>query len=189
MGNSKFKEHKEDIEVLSKLAQKSSMIDPEDFVKYEVKRGLRDLDGKGVLVGLTEIGEVHSYIIDENEMIPVPGRLIYRGIDVTDLADGFIKSGRNGFEETCYLLLFGDLPNKKQLTDFEQILSDYRQLPDDFVRDMILKAPSRDMMNVLARSVLAFYSFDNRADDTSISNVLEQCIRLIACFQIGRAHV
>lgn len=182
MANSKFKEHKEDIEVLSKLAQKSSMIDPELFVKYEVKRGLRDLDGKGVLVGLTEIGEVHSYIIDENEMIPVPGRLMYRGIDVTDLADGFVKSGKNGFEETCYLLLFGDLPNKKQLTDFEQILSDYRQLPDDFVRDMILKAPSRDMMNVLARSVLAFYSFDDRADDTSISNVLEQCIRLIACF-------
>ena len=182
MGNFKLKEHKKDIEVLSRLAQKSSLIDPELFVKYQVKRGLRDLDGKGVLVGLTEIGEVHSYIIDENEMIPVPGRLMYRGIDVTDLADGFIKSGRNGFEETCYLLLFGDLPNKKQLADFEQILSDYRHLPDNFVRDMILKAPSRDMMNVLARSVLAFYSYDDHADDTSIANVLEQCIRLIACF-------
>jgi citrate synthase len=182
MGNSKFKEHKVEIEQLSQLAQKSSLIDPELFVKYQVKRGLRDLDGKGVLVGLTEIGEVHSYIIDENETIPVPGRLMYRGIDVTELSDGFIKSGRNGFEETCYLLLFGDLPNKSQLADFEKILADYRYLPDDFVRDLILKAPSRDIMNVLARNVLALYSFDERADDTSISNVLEQCIRLIACF-------
>lgn len=182
MGNSKFREHKQEIGELSKLAQKSSYIDPELFVKYQVKRGLRDLDGKGVLVGLTEIGEVHSYIIDENEIIPVPGRLMYRGIDVNEIADGFIKSGRNGFEETCYLLLFGDLPNKKQLADFEQILADYRYLPDDFVRDLILKAPSRDIMNVLARNVLALYSFDERADDTSIDNVLEQCIRLIACF-------
>ena len=182
MGNFKLKEHKRDIEELSKLAQKSSLINQELFFKYQVKRGLRDLDGKGVLVGLTEIGEVHSYIIDENEMIPVPGRLMYRGIDVTDLADGFIKSGRNGFEETCYLLLFGNLPNKKQLADFEQILADYRYLPDSFVRDMILNAPSKDMMNVLARSVLTFYSYDDRADDTSIANVLEQCIRLIACF-------
>ena len=181
MGNSKFKGHN-DIEVLSSLAQKSSLIDPELFVKYEVKRGLRDLDGKGVLVGLTEIGEVHSYIIDENEMIPVPGRLMYRGMDISDITDGFVKDGRHGFEETCYLLLFGDLPDKKQLMDFEQLLSNYRQLPEDFVRDMILKAPSKDMMNVLARSVLAFYSFDEHADDTSITNVLEQCLRLIAYF-------
>jgi len=182
MGNSKFREHRQEIGELSKLAQKSSYIDPELFVKYQVKRGLRDLDGKGVLVGLTEIGEVHSYIIDENEIIPVPGRLMYRGIDVNEIVDGFIKSGRKGFEETCYLLLFGDLPNKKQLSDFEQILADYRYLPDDFVRDLILKAPSKDIMNVLARNVLALYSFDERADDTSIDNVLEQCIRLIACF-------
>jgi len=109
---------------------------------------------------------------------------MYRGIDVTELSNGFIKSGKNGFEETCYLLLFGDLPNEKQLADFEQILADYRHLPDDFVRDLILKAPSRDIMNVLARNVLALYSFDDRADDTSIPNVLEQCIRLIACFPL-----
>ncbi|AEV69843.1 citrate/2-methylcitrate synthase [Acetivibrio clariflavus] len=184
MRNSKIKEHKEEIEALSKLAQKNNYIDPELFTKYQVKRGLRDLDGKGVLVGLTEIGEVHSYIIEENETIPVPGRLMYRGIDVTELSNGFIKSGKNGFEETCYLLLFGDLPNEKQLADFEQILADYRHLPDDFVRDLILKAPSRDIMNVLARNVLALYSFDDRADDTSIPNVLEQCIRLIACFPL-----
>ncbi len=182
MAKSKFIQHKDKIEVLSGLAQKSSLIDPELFVKYQVKRGLRDLDGKGVLVGLTEIGEVHSYIIDENEMIPVPGRLMYRGIDINEIVEGFISDDRHGFEETCYLLLFGNLPDKNQLKDFEQLISDYRQLPDDFVRDMILKSPSKDMMNVLARGVLAFYSLDDRADDTSITNVLEQCLRLIACF-------
>ncbi len=182
MANTKYIQHKDEIEVLSKLAQKSSIIDSELFAKYQVKRGLRDLDGKGVLVGLTEIGEVHSYIIDENEMIPVPGRLMYRGIDINDIVDGFIRDNRHGFEETCYLLLFGDLPDKKQLKDFEQLLSDYRQLPDDFVRDMILKSPSKDIMNVLARSVLAFYSLDDQSDDTAITNVLQQCLRLIACF-------
>ncbi|OPZ94634.1 MAG: Citrate synthase [Firmicutes bacterium ADurb.Bin419] len=182
MANSKYVQHKDEVEALSGLAQKSSLIDPELFVKYQVKRGLRDLDGKGVLVGLTEIGEVHSYIIDENEMIPVPGRLMYRGIDINEIVEGFISDDRHGFEETCYLLLFGNLPDKNQLRDFEQLISDYRQLPDDFVRDMILKSPSKDMMNVLARGVLAFYSLDDRADDTSITNVLEQCLRLIACF-------
>jgi citrate synthase len=182
MDQSKFNAHKNEIASLSELAKKKSYIDPELFVKYQVKRGLRDLDGKGVLVGLTEIGEVHSYIIDENEMIPVPGRLMYRGIDVDDIVNGFIKDGSNGFEETCYLLLFGDLPDKNQLKAFEQILADFRQLPDDFVRNMILQAPSKDIMNVLARSVLGLYSFDDRADDTSIPNVLEQCLRLIACF-------
>lgn len=182
MDNSKFNGHKNEIGSLSELAKNKSYIDPELFVKYQVKRGLRDLDGKGVLVGLTEIGEVHSYIIDENEMIPVPGRLMYRGIDISDIVDGFIKDGRHGFEETCYLLLFGDLPDKNQQKDFEQLLADYRQLPDDFVRNMILQAPSKDIMNSLARSVLGMYSFDDRADDTSIPNVLEQCLRLIACF-------
>ena len=181
MANTKYQQHEDEIEALSKLAQKSSLIDPELFVKYQVKRGLRDLDGKGVLVGLTEIGEVHAYIIDENEMIPVPGRLMYRGIDINDIVEGFIKDKRHGFEETCYLLLFGDLPNRNQLKDFEQLLSDYRQLPDDFVRDMILKSPSKDIMNMLARCVLTFYSLDERSDDTSVTNVLQQCLRLIAC--------
>lgn len=120
------------LDELSNLASKSSRIDTELFRKYEVKRGLRDLDGKGVLVGLTEIGEVHSYIIDENEIIPVPGRLIYRGIDIFDLVDGFIADGRYGFEETAYLLLFGNLPTPKQLNDFENLLSFYRNLPETF---------------------------------------------------------
>jgi citrate synthase len=169
---------------LSSLAQTSSVIAPELFTKYQVKRGLRDLDGRGVLVGLTEIGEVHSYIVDENEMIPVPGRLIYRGIDIVDIVNGFLKDNRNGFEETCYLLLFGDLPNKNELKNFERLLSDYRKLPDEFVRDMILKIPSKDIMNSLARSVLTFYSFDDEADNTSVNNVLKQCLKLIACLPL-----
>lgn len=167
---------------LSIIAEKSSLINPELFSKYQVKHGLRDIDGKGVLVGLTEIGEVHSYILDENEMVPVPGRLIYRGIDIREIVNGFVRDDRYGFEETCYLLLFGNLPNKKSLKDFEQLLSLHRKLPEDFARDVILKAPSKDIMNVLARSVLALYSFDANADDTSIKNVLKQCIRLIASF-------
>ncbi|MDA8442530.1 MAG: citrate/2-methylcitrate synthase [Peptococcaceae bacterium] len=172
----------EQLERLSTLAETSSLIRSELFGKYQVKRGLRDLDGKGVLVGLTKIGEVHSYILDENEMIPVPGRLIYRGIDISDIVNGFGGEERFGFEETCYLLLFGSLPNQDELKEFEQILSHYRKLPDDFVRDMILKAPSKDIMNLLARSVLGLYSFDANPDDTSIKNVLNQSIRLIACF-------
>ncbi|MDR3539531.1 MAG: citrate/2-methylcitrate synthase [Desulfosporosinus sp.] len=167
---------------LSSKAQKSSLINPELFSKYNVKRGLRDQDGKGVLVGLTEIGEVHSYILDENEMIPVPGRLIYRGIDIRHIVDGFTLDDRYGFEETCYLLLFGNLPDKNSLKEFEQLLSANQTLPDDFARGMIMSAPSKDIMNVMARNVLDLYSFDDDPDNTSIKNVLKQCIRLIACF-------
>jgi len=183
LGTKSFKEFEDNkLKYYCEMAEKCSFVDPELFKKYEVKRGLRDIDGRGVLVGLTEIGEVHSYIIDENEIIPVPGRLIYRGIDINDIVNGFLKDDRYGFEETSYLLLFGKLPNKKELSDFESILSEYSILPDDFARDIILKAPSNDIMNVLARSVLAFYSFDGNADDTSIENVLKQCLLLIAVF-------
>jgi citrate synthase len=164
------------------LAEQNSFIDPQLFTKYEVKRGLRDISGRGVLAGLTEIGEVHSYIMDENEMVPVPGRLFYRGVDIAHLVNGFMSEGRFGFEETCYLLLFGTLPNQNELRDFERLLAGYRRLPEDFARDIILKAPSKDMMNVLARSVLTLYSFDDNADDISVLNVLKQCIRLIAVF-------
>ena len=161
-----------------------SSINPELYSKYQVKRGLRDLDGRGVLVGLTEIGEVHSYIIDENEMIPIPGKLMYRGVDIEDIVEGFLKDDRYGFEETCYLLLFGELPNKDELESFVKLLSKYRKLPDDFVRDIILKMPSKDIMNSLARSVLAFYSLDDKAEDTSVKNVLKQCLTMIACFPL-----
>ncbi|MDD2619585.1 MAG: citrate/2-methylcitrate synthase [Syntrophomonadaceae bacterium] len=164
------------------MAEQSSFIEEELFIKYNVKRGLRDLDGRGVLVGLTEIGEVHSYILDENEIVPVPGRLMYRGIDIKDIVDGFLNDDRFGFEETCYLLLFGRLPDNNQLNDFVKLLTDYQKLPEYFARDMILRAPSKNIMNLLARSVLALYSFDEAPDNTSIQNVLKQCLRLIAWF-------
>ncbi len=167
---------------LSIMAEKSGKIEPELYRKYEVKRGLRDLDGKGVLVGLTEIGEVHSYILDEGEIVPVPGRLIYRGMDIRDIVNGFISDGRYGFEETAYLLLFGNLPDQNAQKEFKDLLSLYQRIPEGFTRDLILKAPSKDIMNTLARSVLALYSFDNNPDDTSMQNVLKQCLRLIACF-------
>lgn len=167
---------------LSMMAKESGFIKPELYRKYEVKRGLRDLDGKGVLVGLTEIGEVHSYIMDEGEKVSVPGRLIYRGIDIRDIVMGFTEDERFGFEETAYLLLFGKLPDQTAQREFEQLLSLYQRLPEDFTRDVILKAPSKDIMNTLARSVLALYSFDENPDETSMPNVLKQCLKLIACF-------
>ncbi len=169
---------------LTDLASKCSVIDPELYTKYEVKRGLRDISGRGVLAGLTEIGEVHAYIIDESEMIPSPGKLYYRGYDVEALVKGFLGEDRFGFEETCYLLLFGDLPDKKTLNDFERNLAEFRRLPTGFTRDMIMKAPGKDMMNVLSRSILALYSYDDNPDDTSIKNVLRQCLEMIAYFPL-----
>ncbi|CDX04685.1 Citrate synthase [Desulfitobacterium hafniense] len=183
MENTDLKNFEESmLDGLSELTIKKGPINPELYRKYEVKRGLRDLDGRGVLVGLTEIGEVHSYIIDEGEMVPVPGRLIYRGYDITDLARGFMEDNRFGFEETAYLLLFGRLPNRQELIDFHNLLDIYQKLPDNFARDMILNVPSKDIMNGMARSVLGFYCYDTNPDDTSIRNVLKQCIRLIAAF-------
>ena len=170
------------LEKLSNLAKTNSYINPQLFGKYEVKRGLRDINGRGVLAGLTEIGEVHAYIIDENEMVPVPGELFYRGVNIKNLVNGFMSEGRFGFEETCYLLLFGALPNRNELQDFRRLLARNRRLPEDFARDLILKAPSKDIMNGLARSVLALYSFDDYADDISNINVLKQCVKLIATF-------
>ncbi|MEQ8176190.1 MAG: citrate/2-methylcitrate synthase [Syntrophomonadaceae bacterium] len=169
---------------LAARARQNNYIEPELFTKFEVKRGLRDLDGRGLLVGLTEIGEVHSYIIDENEIVPVPGRLMYRGIDIFNLVDGFLNEDRFGFEETCYLLLFGQLPGRSELEDFKQLLSCCQKLPPYFVRDTIMQSPSKDIMNALARSVLALYSFDDNPDDISIANVLRQCLWLTACLPV-----
>lgn len=167
---------------MSAIAEDNSRIDPEYYTKYEVKRGLRNSNGSGVLVGLTEIGEVHGYTIDENERVPVEGKLYYRGIDVSEIVEGLQKDGRYGFEEVCYLLLFGELPNKTELQNFVELLGNLRRLPDGFTEDMILKAPSPDIMNKLARSVLASYSYDDNPDDISIKNVLRQSIELIARF-------
>lgn len=159
-------------------------IDPELYGKYEVKRGLRDLSGKGVLTGLTEIGEIKAYTIDDEELIPCEGQLFYRGYDIEKIVEGFLKDDRFGFEEITYLLLFGSLPAKDELKSFCDLLAKYRTLPTSFVRDIIMKAPSRDMMNTLARSVLTLYSYDKFADDTSIPNVLRQSLQLIALFPL-----
>lgn len=161
-------------------AVKSNTIDPEVFRKFDVKRGLRHADGTGVLVGLTNIGNVHGYVLDEHEKTPTEGRLSYRGYSVTDLIDGFTREGRFGFEEVCYLLLLGELPSRQQLAEFNQVLGENRQLPETFAEDMILKLPSRDIMNKLARSILVSYSYDDNPDDVSASNVLRQSIRLLA---------
>ena len=168
---------------LTELCRKSSYIDPALYAKYDVKRGLRDINGKGVLTGLTEISEIQSTQTDETgKQVPCEGRLFYHGINVKELVSGFIRENRFGFEETTYLLLFGKLPTQKQLDDFNALLAGYRSLPTSFVRDIIMKAPSRDMMNTLARSVLTLYSYDDRADDISLPNVVRQCLQLIALF-------
>lgn len=169
---------------LTDMAVKCSAINPELYNKYDVKRGLRDISGKGVLAGLTEIGEIHSYDTDSGEMIPCPGKLFYRGFDIEDIVHGFLKENRFGFEEVCYLLLFGNLPDEKALKGFVKNLSNYRQLPVDFTRDMIMKAPAKDMMNVISRSVLSLYSFDDNSDDNSVQNVLRQCLQMIAFFPL-----
>lgn len=167
---------------LSKLCSKSDQINEELYQKFEVKRGLRDISGQGVVAGLTEIGEIHAYDIVDGQMVPCEGQLFYRGYEIRDLVNGFISDRRFGFEEVTYLLLFGCLPTEDELNRFKELLCSYRSLPTHFVRDIIMKAPSKDMMNTLARSVLTLYSYDDRADDISVPNVLRQSLQLIALF-------
>ena len=171
-----------EIMALAQLAQQNSSIDPDDYVRYDVKRGLRDLNGKGVLAGLTEISDIVAKKMVNGEEIPCDGKLYYRGIDVEQLVKGALEDKRYGFEETAYLLLLGHLPNEAELTSFRDQLSYYRSLPTNFVRDIILKAPSQDIMNSLARSVLNLASYDDRCDDISLPNVMRQCVQLIALF-------
>lgn len=169
---------------MTKLVDKNDYINPELFIKHDVKRGLRDLKGKGVVAGLTNISDVRASKVINGESVPADGKLFYRGYDVEDLVSGINISNHNGFEEITYLLLFGNLPTAKQLNDFNNILVSYRSLPSSFVRDIIMKAPSSDMMNGLARSVLTLYSYDDKADDTSLSNVLRQSLQLISIFPL-----
>ena len=172
-----------EVEMLAKLALSNSTIDPEDYTRYNVKRGLRDLNGKGVLAGLTEIADVHaSETLPDGTTVPCDGELYYRGYNVRDLVKGFVNDHRLGFEETAYLLMFGQLPNAQQLHDFDAQLCLYRSLPSNFVRDVILKAPNKDIMNALARSILTLASYDDNPDDISLPNVVRQCIQLIAVF-------
>lgn len=178
-----FSEMAPEIQEFAKICKENAVIDTELYSKYDVKRGLRDVSGKGVLTGLTEISEIRSYTIVDHDMIPCEGKLYFQGIDIEELTAGFLKEDRFGFEETAYLLIFGELPNKEQADKFKKLLANYRSvLPTSFVRDIILKAPSQDMMNTLARSVLTLYSYDDAADDTSVENVLRQCLQLLALF-------
>ncbi|MBQ8718791.1 MAG: citrate/2-methylcitrate synthase [Clostridia bacterium] len=173
------------IESLAALCNSGNGIQGEMYAQHDVKRGLRDTDGKGVVTGLTEVSDIRSKIVhDDGSIEPMPGQLSYRGYDIHDLVDGFTSGGYPGFEETVYLLLFSRLPSKAELKDFCNQLSAYRSLPPSFVRDMILKAPGRDMMNMLSRSVLALYAYDENPDDITIPNVLRQCLQLIAQFPL-----
>ncbi len=184
MDHNSFSEITPEIFRLANMSRQAGVIDTELFTKYDVKRGLRDLNGKGVLAGLTRISDVRASKIVDGVQIPTHGRLFYRGYDVKDLVNGFSLNNHFGYEETTYLLLFDKLPNKQELESFKKMLSGYRSLPTSFVRDIIMKAPSNDMMNTLARSVLTLYSYDDRADDTSLPNVLRQCLQLISLFPL-----
>lgn len=173
-----------ELEELAALCESNSTIDPALYDKYEVKRGLRDISGKGVLAGLTEIADVISSTIIDGEEHPCEGKLYYRGIDVEDIVKGLTRENRFGFEEVAYLLIFGQLPDARELANFNQILAKYRSLPTGFVRDIIMKAPSQDMMNTLARSVLTMYSYDHQAEHISLPNVLRQSLQLLALFPL-----
>ena len=171
-------------------------IDPKNFEKYHVKRGLRNEDGTGVMAGLTRVCSVRGYVVDDGERIAVPGQLNYRGIDVADIIEGCNNEDRFGYEEVVWLLLFGTLPDENKLKWFREMLGSARELPTYFAEDMIIKAPSRNVMNKIARSVLALYSYDENPDDTSVENVLRQSIELIArlpvimsyAYQVKRRH-
>lgn len=170
------------IDALTKRLEENSYIDPELYSTYDVKRGLRDINGRGVLAGLTNIADVYAYEEVDGKSVPCPGKLFYRGYNMEDLVSDFVQNNRYGFEETTYLLLTGDLPSKKNLAIFEEELAAHRFLPDGFVRDIIMESPSNDVMNAIARSVLTLYTYDQHADDMALDNLMRQSLQLIASF-------
>lgn len=169
-----------ELEALAALCRANSSIDPQDYIRYDVKRGLRDLDGNGVVAGLTEISEIVSKKIVDGQAVPCEGELYYRGYPIEALVNDFSAAGRFGFEETAFLLMFGKLPDERELADFNRQLGLYRTLPSNFVRDVVMKAPSQDMMNMLSRSVLTMAGYDSAPDDISLPNVVRQCVDLLA---------
>ncbi len=183
-----MEQNKEFFRELCGLSRSVYTMEPELYSTYNVKRGLRNADGSGVLVGLTKVGEVHGYVLDEGEKLPIYGSLRYRGISVDEIVHACRHEKRHGFEEVAYLLLFGQLPSREKLEKFKRYLGSVRNLPSNFTEDMILKAPSRDIMNKLARSVLALYSYDDDPDDNSLENVLRQSFELIARMPVIIAH-
>ena len=191
-----LKKQPSSLEILCGEYRENNRIPGELFDKYQVKRGLRNPDGTGVVAGLTNISNVHGYLIEDEDKVPDEGKLIYRGIDLRELVEGCLRDNRFGFEEVEWLLLFGKLPDAHQLEHFNQILSENRELPEYFAEDMIIKAPSPNIMNKLARSVLALYSYDDTPDDPSLENNMRQSIELIArlptimtyAYQVKRRH-
>lgn len=187
---------KEEFYALCEEFRANNQIPSEKFDLYQVKRGLRNPDGTGVMAGLTRICNVHGYLIDDAVRVPDKGRLTYRGIDVEDIVEGCSRENRFGFEEVAWLLLFGTQPTRAQLDGFCKLINSYRELPEYFAEDMIIKAPSRNIMNKLARSVLALYSYDDNPDDASLENDMRQAIQLIArmptimtyAYQVKRRH-
>lgn len=173
-----------EIENLTEICVDHSTMDISLYGKYDVKRGLRDINGKGVLAGLTQISNVQATKVVDGKEVPCAGNLSYRGYDIKDLTRGFVRDKRMGFEEVTYLLLFGKLPDQQQLDDFTDLLANQRSLPRNFVRDVIMKAPAKDIMNTLSRSVLSLYSYDKNPDDISLPNVLRQCLNLISVFPL-----
>lgn len=167
---------------LEKQVKASCQIDNELFEQFDVKRGLRNKDGTGVLVGLTNIGDVVGYKKEDGKVIAIPGRLLYRGIDIEDITSGFQKEDRHGFDETVFLLLTGHLPNNDELKEFSAYMASLRPLPDDFVKDMILSMKGKDVLNILARSVLGLYTLDERPDDISLDNMIRQSLNIMAKF-------
>ena len=176
------------IESLCGEFQKHNSIDPTLYEHIDVKRGLRNADGTGVMAGITQIGNVQGYYIQDGERVPMEGRLIYRGIDVEELIQGFLSEGRFGFEETAYLLLFGALPTRRQLEDFNAVLSELRPLPPNFTEDMILRVPGRDVMNRLGRCVLALYCYDPEPEAQDLPNELRRALQLVARCPMIVAH-
>lgn len=182
--DSKYSEITQEILDLTDLCLENSKIDSQLYTKYAVNRGLRDENGNGVLTGLTEISDIQSFDTSTGEKLPCEGKLFYRGYDIEKIVGGFIKEKRFGFEEITYLLIFGKMPKETELIEFKQLLAKYRTLPTSFVRDIIMKAPSSDMMNTLARSVLTLHAYDTKANDISLPNVLRQCLLLTSVFPL-----
>lgn len=188
--------HSDALESLCSEIIYNNTIDTKDYARFGVKRGLRNADGTGVMAGLTQVCSVEGYYIIDGERVPKPGRLIYRGIDIDKIVNGCREDDRFGFEETAWLLMFGTLPTAAQLDKFKSALADCRELPEDFIEDMIMKAPSRSIMNKLSRSVLALYSYDSNPDEISTRNVIRQCVQLMAqlpsimnyAYQVKRRH-
>jgi citrate synthase len=186
----------ENVQFMMEELNKNNRINPDDFNRYGVKRGLRNADGTGVMAGLTKISSVDGYYIEDGEKVPKEGHLYFRGFDMSEIVDHCQEENRFGFEEVAWLLIFGSLPTAIQLKRFGEILAQCRNLPEDFIEDMIMKAPSPNIMNKLTRSVLALYSYDETPDDLSIENVVRQSIQLLAqipvimayAYQVKRHH-